>query len=145
MDSVQKKVNIRLETTINDNGSKEHNTVQETGKFFIKGNRHVLMFEETLDEELKVRNLVTIQDGSVNIKRTGPVSMNQKFDINHITENVYKHPHGTIHMETFTKKMTYKQKSEITEGQLAISYTVKLNGQDERKHDLILSYKEESE
>ncbi|WP_156290210.1 DUF1934 domain-containing protein [Oceanobacillus salinisoli] len=143
MESIQKNVQIKLQTTIDDQGVKEQNEIVETGKFYKRGKMDVIIFDETMDGDFKVKNLITIQNGSVNIKRTGPVSMNQRFDINHRTENVYKHPHGTIHMETFTRRITYKQKSE-SEGQLSLLYTVRLNGQqDERKHELTLIFKEE--
>jgi uncharacterized beta-barrel protein YwiB (DUF1934 family) len=143
MSSVQKNVQVKLQTTIDDQGSKEQSEIKTSGKFYRKGKMDVLTFDEIMDEEIKVKNFITIQEGSVNIKRTGPVSMNQKFDINHRTENVYKHPHGAIHMETFTKRIAYKLKDEAS-GQLILSYTVKLNGQpDERKHELILSFNEE--
>lgn len=144
MSVVQKDIVVKLQTTIDDQGMKEENEVLCKGTFYKKGTMDVLIFDEMLDEELKVKNLVTIQESSVNIKRTGPVSMNQKFDINRRTEGIYKHPHGSLHMETWTNRIVYKQKGEA-DGQLILSYRVKLNGhEDERKHELILSFQEEA-
>ncbi|MFD1852212.1 DUF1934 domain-containing protein [Oceanobacillus bengalensis] len=143
MDSGQMKVAITLQTTIEDNGNKEYNKVQETGTLFRKGKIDVITFEEKTEEQAVIKNFITLQEGKVNIKRTGLVSMNQRFHANQITENVYKHPHGTLHMETFTKKITYHSDTSSNEGKLMIDYTVKLNGQDERKHELMLVYIEE--
>ncbi|WP_085994007.1 DUF1934 domain-containing protein [Oceanobacillus senegalensis] len=143
MNAMKKKVNVKLQTVIHDNGQKEYNDVQGAGNLFQKGNKHVLTFEETMDEEIPVKNMITIQANSVHIKRTGVVSMNQRFQTGQLTENVYKHPYGTIHMETYTTKLEHHQKDDRSEGKLSILYTVKMNGQDERKHELELRYKEE--
>ncbi|WP_067728460.1 DUF1934 domain-containing protein [Oceanobacillus damuensis] len=143
MDSFQKNVMIKLRTIINDGGQKEHNEQLLAGSYFRKKDLDVLIFEEKMDDGSVVKNLITIQKNKVSINRSGAVSMNQKFLAGQITENVYHHAHGKLHMETFTKTIGYSKSSESVEGDMTINYTVKLNGQDKRKHTLRLTYKEE--
>ncbi|MEC5424430.1 DUF1934 domain-containing protein [Virgibacillus sp. C22-A2] len=143
MGSEQIKIRIELSTTIDDNGQMEYNNMKHSGNFYKKNNLDVLTFEEEAEDKSIVKNLITIQPDKVSIKRSGNVTMNQQFRANHKTENVLQHPHGIIHMETFTDLINYQSVSKTKEGRLTISYTVKLNGQEARRHDMELVYKEE--
>jgi uncharacterized beta-barrel protein YwiB (DUF1934 family) len=144
MKVLHKDVQIILCTTIVDQGETEENELIHTGRFYRNHTFDVLQFDEELEENVTVRNMITLQKEKVTIKRSGAVSMNQKFQVNNITENVYHHPHGTIHMETFTGHMHYQPLDDIRDGHLEISYYVKLNGQENRKQDLTLIFKEEN-
>ncbi|WP_164667545.1 DUF1934 domain-containing protein [Virgibacillus doumboii] len=143
MNSGSKKVSVELQTIIDDGSQKEYNTVNETGELYQKNNIDVLTYEENVEEGNAIKNLITIYPDKVSIKRTGMVSMHQKFRVDRPTENVFQHPHGNIHMETFTNTIHYQELTGEHDGLLAIDYTVRLNGQDERKHQLQLSIKEE--
>ncbi|MBP1969829.1 uncharacterized beta-barrel protein YwiB (DUF1934 family) [Virgibacillus natechei] len=144
MSSQEIPVEVELRTTIEDNGQMEYNTIKHPGTLYQKGNLDVIIFEEETEEEnVTTKNLLTIQSGKVNIKRTGEVKMNQQFLPNQTTENVYKHPYGVIHMETYTNSINYQPLYETDNGYLGISYSVKLNGQEERKHELALTFMEE--
>ncbi|PAV31394.1 hypothetical protein CIL05_01695 [Virgibacillus profundi] len=143
MDTYKKSVAIELRTTIDDNGQMEYNTIKQSGDFYKKNHLDVLTYEEKMEDNSTIKNLITIQTDRVSIKRSGNVTMNQKFRKNHTTENVFQHPHGNIHMETYTNSISYQSMNENDQGKLTISYTVKLNGQEERKHELVLTYTEE--
>ncbi|MDY0404529.1 DUF1934 domain-containing protein [Virgibacillus sp. 179-BFC.A HS] len=141
-----RRVKITLQTMIDDHGQLERHATSETGDFVRKGQLDVLTFDETLDSQIPpVRNMITIQKEKVNIKRSGPVTMNQQFLLHQHTENVYMHPHGSLHMETHTEKMHYHVNHSPFEGKLTIAYTVKLNGSEKRAHKLMLHFKEENE
>jgi uncharacterized beta-barrel protein YwiB (DUF1934 family) len=144
MEALHNKVDIILRTTITDQEETEKNELKHTGYFYRNDSFDVLKFDERLEEGVSVRNLITLQKEKVTIKRSGAVSMNQKFQENKITENVYHHPHGTMHMETFTNSIRYQLLDDANEGRLKIIYQVKLNGQANRKHELTLIFKEES-
>ena len=143
MEAEHKKVRMILRTIITDEGDTEKNELSHHGYFYRNQTFDVIKFDEQLETGGKVRNLITLQKEKVTIKRTGAVSMNQKFQANKITENVYHHPHGTIHMETFTDSIRYQPPGKKKDGCLQISYHVKLNGLKNRKHDLMLTKKEE--
>jgi len=142
MEDNRKRVAIHLSTIIDDNGQMEYNTMQHIGALHEAGHADILTYGEEVNGE-EVRNLVTIQDGKVTIKRSGAVMMHQKFLKVKLTENIFKHPHGSIHMETTTYELSYDKQSNPLTGKVCIAYTVKLNGQEERKHELTLTYKEE--
>ena len=142
---MERKVRIHLHTVIEDNGQKETNTSKQHGKYYRKDNMDVITFEEKTEDGHMIKGLITIQPEKVNIKRSGIVSMNQQFRQEKVTENVYTHPHGNIHMETFTKKIDYQAFEGHNEGLLKIDYTVKLNGQEERNHMIMLKIIKEDE
>ncbi|MCF3942770.1 DUF1934 domain-containing protein [Oceanobacillus alkalisoli] len=142
MNEPEKRVAIQLKMKIQDASDKEVNHIKSTGVFFRKGKLDVLRFEEKIDD-VEISTLVTIQKGKVTIKRSGGISMHQQFRLGQITENVYKHPHGNLHMETFTQLMMYQPLGHGIPARLNLDYTVKLNGQDERKHTLELMMIEE--
>ena len=139
----KKQVFIHLKTVINDTGEIEENEVKSSGVFYQKGSLDVLTYKEILEEQGELNTLITIQPDKVSIKRTGIVSMHQQFRIGKVTENVYQHPHGNIHMETLTDKFSYTPPGQGASGHLQLEYTTKLNGQNERKHTLDLVFKEE--
>lgn len=142
---MEKNVKVELRTIIDDNGQMEYNTLREPGKFYQKGHVDVIMFEENTEEQAVTKNLITIQPGKVSIKRSGVVAMTQQFRVNQATENVYHHPHGTIHMETRTDDMSYQPLSEAAAGHLKLTYAVKLNGEEARNHQLDLFVEEGTE
>src|SRR5690625_7994627 len=92
MNKLAEKVTIKLNTTINDQSEMEYNTVEESGQFFRRGEVDVLIYEEEIEEGAHIRNLITIKQDKVNIKRTGPITMNQQFLLNQKTETHYQHP-----------------------------------------------------
>ena len=142
MNEPEKRVAIQLKMKIQDASDKEVNHIKSTGVLFRKGKLDVLRFEEKIDD-VEISSLITIQKGKVTIKRSGAISMHQQFRLGQITENVYKHPHGNLHMETFTQLMMYQPLGRGIPARLNLDYTVKLNGQDERKHTLELMMIEE--
>lgn len=137
---MDQQVEIELQTIIDDEGQMEYHTVRETGRCFQKGNRTVLTFEEKIENEA-IKNLITIQPERVSIKRSGIVVMNQQFQLKRKTENIFQHPHGNIHMETFTHTIDYDQPApDKHQGLLQMTYTVQLNGQENREHKLTLRF-----
>lgn len=139
----KKKITVTLKTTIDDGDLREYNKVSEIGDLFLNEKRNVITFMEKTEDSGEIKNFITIQKDRVTVKRSGYVTMNQIFQENRTTENVYRHPHGVFHMETFTRNIDYRISSDNTKGQLSIDYTVKLNGQEERNHKLELIYAEE--
>jgi len=143
MDPIQKNVKVELRTIIDDRGQMEYNKQKQQGTFYQKNQLHVLTFDEKTEDQSIIKNFITIQKQKVTIKRSGPISMNQQFKRKQVTENVYRHSLGLIRMETFTDQLIYKAYEEQTGGELTIVYRQKMNGQEERKHKLELTFIEE--
>ncbi|WP_430790128.1 DUF1934 domain-containing protein [Virgibacillus flavescens] len=132
-----------LQMEINDDGQTEKSTTHFTGNFYRRDNMDVLTFEEKNDENLFIKNLITIQQDKVSVKRTGDINMHQQFRVKQTTENVFKHPDVNIHMETYTHNLDYHAPDDQRTGELSITFTVKLNGQDVREHQLTLRIEED--
>ncbi|WP_138420495.1 DUF1934 domain-containing protein [Aquibacillus sediminis] len=137
-------VNIQLTTEISEMDEKSVTVIEETGTFIKKGDTSVLTFTEHIEEQEDVHSLITITNDKISVKRSGGVDMHQTFRQKQITENIYRHAFGSIHMETHTDQITYQQPDEHDQGKLFISYTTKLNGEGDRQHRLTLLFKEEN-
>jgi len=135
---MEQNVNIELQTTIEDNGMKEITTIKEYGKLYTREHMHLVMYEEKTDDQEKVKNMISIQPDKVSIRRSGAVKMNQIFREGERSENIFHHPYGRIHMDTYTKSIEYHPVDETSDGKLVINYTVNLNGQPSQKHFLVL-------
>lgn len=138
-----KSITIEMQTIIDNDGQMEYNTLEQTGTYYEKGNRCILTFEETSDDGAPIKNLITINPEKVSIKRVGPITMHQQFRAKQKTENLFQHPHGKIHMETYTNTIDYQSFTAEQNGFLTIDYSVSLNGQEDRKHKLELTIKKE--
>ncbi|MUV37431.1 putative beta-barrel protein YwiB [Lentibacillus sp. JNUCC-1] len=125
------KVAIELRTALDDQGQLEYHTTKAKGSLYQKGIKDVVIFEEDTEEGV-IKNMLTIQSDKVSIKRTGAMTMHQQFSTERSTENVLRHPYGTIHMETDTQTIHYDQDA----GHLTVDYAVKLNGQEPRQQQL---------
>ncbi|MCT1901223.1 DUF1934 domain-containing protein [Oceanobacillus sojae] len=133
-------VDITLETMIFDLDSGDQETQEQTftGEWTKKGDIDVLRYKEVIEEAGIIQNMIMIRPERVSIKRTGAIQMNQQFQLGQKTENIYQHMHGNIHMETFVESITFTE--DTMPRMLEMNYTMKLNGQIERKHQLKLQF-----
>lgn len=138
-----KNVKIELRTVIEDDGEKELMIVKQKGKYYKRNDLEVLTYTEKTDGEKDISNMISIYPDKINIKRTGSISMNQLFLKGRLTESLYRHPYGNIHMEIDTVSMSYESMEETGRGQAVIAYKVMLNGTEERNHYLTLTFMEE--
>lgn len=140
----RKRVSIELRTVIDDQGEKELSIIKQRGIYFKKGSIEVIKYIDVMDDLGEVNNLITIQAGKVNIKRSGAINMNQQFLLERVTECLYHYPFGRLHLEITTKTMQQRQLMDSGFGQTIIEYDGKLNGELTRQHHLTLTYMEES-
>lgn len=138
---MNRPVNIELYTTITDEDMEETNKVTSSGELISNKGIDMVTYDEHLEEEGIVKNTITIQPNKVSVKRNGIVKMNQLFREGEKSENIYQHPHGRIHMETYTHLIDYDPVTNEKPGRLTMKYHVSLNGQDPRHHQLILRLK----
>jgi|SRR5699024_958921 len=139
----RKSINIELRTVIDDGGEKELIIVKQKGQYFKRNNLEVLTYTERTDGEEDISNMISIHPDKINIKRTGAVSMNQIFLKGRVTESLYQHAHGNIHMEIDTVSMSYESIDKTGRGQVVIAYQAMLNGTEKRDHYLTLTFMEE--
>ncbi|MGP4038933.1 DUF1934 domain-containing protein [Gracilibacillus sp. D59] len=137
-------VSIKMTMEIIDLGNKDVTVVEEKGQLLEKDETTVLKFSETNENNEQTDSLITIQPDKVTVKRSGAVSMLQKFQKKQITENVYRHAFGTMHMETETDQILYRSPVANKNGKLFISYQTSLNGESPRRHRLTIMVKKEN-
>lgn len=140
MQQKSEDVNITLKTVIYDLDSGEQETQKQSfmGEWTKKGSIDVLKYEEVNEEVGTIQNMIMIRPERVSIKRTGVIQMNQQFQLGQKTENIYQHMHGNMHMETFTELISFTE--DTMPRVLDMNYTMKLNEQLERKHQLKLQF-----
>lgn len=135
------QVRVTIRTSIQDETGVEETRQEHSGLLYRNAQATVLRFSEGETKPEEIHNFITIKQDIVSIKRQGFVEMFQKFRHESLTENIYKHPHGSIHMETLTKDMLHSYVDNT--GVLSLKYDVKLNGAEARNHTLELTYQEE--
>jgi len=138
----KRRVTIELRSVIDDAGEKELHIVKQKGYYFKRGHIEVLTYDEKVENDEEISNLITITPNKVNINRSGAFTMNQQFLLGKKTECLYQHPYGNIHMEIKTSSITYNSISNHRDGQLVIIYEATLNGQQMRNHHITLTYSE---
>lgn len=139
----RKSVIIELRSMIDDEGEKELHIVKQKGYYYKRKGIEVLTYQEDVEDNGVINNLITIADGKVNINRSGAFSVNQQFLLKRKSECLYQHPHGNIHMSISTQSITYDPLEKGKVGQLTIIYEAVLNGQIRRNHQLTLTFFEE--
>lgn len=145
MKTNQKKVLIELRTVIDDQGEKELSIIKQKGNYYKKDDMEVITFVDEMTDVGRIEHFITIRTGKVNIKRSGSIMMNQQFIPSRKTDSIYRHPYGSFHMEIFTKLIRHQQLSAEREGSVEIEYDATLNGEQVRKHHLMLIYTEEKQ
>lgn len=140
MGVIQENIQIEVRTVIEEAGEKELLVVKQSGEYYRRNLLEVITYVEEVEDGEAIKNMISITPHKINIKRIGAVSMNQTFLENRITETLYRHPYGNIHMEIDTHKLRYESFNQTNKAQAVIKYTVKLNGTDERHHHLTLTF-----
>nr|WP_239588081.1 DUF1934 domain-containing protein [Gracilibacillus alcaliphilus] len=128
---------MRME--IIDQGQQDISVVKERGQLMERGNMTVLTFSEQHEEDTVIDSMITIQADKVTVKRTGSISMVQRFIADQPTENVYRHAYGTMHMTTKTNQIYFRRPQKQEAGVLSIDYQTSLNGEEPRQHNLTIS------
>ncbi|WP_440897895.1 DUF1934 domain-containing protein [Amphibacillus sp. Q70] len=136
-------VKISLQTKISDGNDEQQTKIKAVGELFQTERQSVVRFTEQIDNQPDVHTMITIKSEQVTIKRSGGVEMNQQFQSQRLTETVYRHQFGTIRMETLTKNFHYQPLSTTHNAELRIDYITKLDGEEERKHELLLIIEED--
>lgn len=143
MKLMKKQVAISLRTMIDDEGEKEMSVVKQQGTYYQKDELEVITFTEQHADTGEVRNVISIHPDMVTVKRSGVISMNQKFKEQKKSECLYRHPYGRLHLELYTKKIKTKPMIKGQGGEVYVEYDAYIDGQSPRHHYLTLTYVEE--
>lgn len=141
----KKQITISLRTVIDRQGEKEMSISKQKAIYLRKGTVEIIKYVENKEDIGEVNNYITIQPDRVSIKRSGHIAMNQIFEEGRKSETVYRHPYGTLHLQIETESITYQSLKDAKQGEIIIEYDAIINGIEEQRHHLILTYMEESE
>jgi|SRR5690625_3872661 len=136
-------VDIELRTVIDRNGEKEMSIVKQTGEYVSKKSIEIITFIEKREDIGDIRNYITIQKNKVTIRRSGAISMNQQFEVGKKSESLYRHPYGTLHFQITTETLKRTPMGKNKPGEIVITYQATINGIEEQKHYLTLTFMEE--
>src|SRR5699024_1934801 len=140
----EKMIEVELRTVIDRNGEKGMSIVKQPAEYMRKGSIEIITYTENRANIGDIRNYITIQDDKVTIKRSGDVTMNQKFEVGKRAESLYRHPYGSLHFNIKTRSLTIDRLHSTEAGEVIITYDALINGIEEQFHHLTLTYTEEN-
>ncbi|PYZ96128.1 hypothetical protein CR205_17325 [Alteribacter lacisalsi] len=140
-------VHIHMKTEVRDQGQKDTNALQASGRLISKGDITYLRFEEPRQEGIEEATMQTvkIQQGEMMVIRKGAVNMNQRFVTGVVTEGTYQSPYGPMRMLTDTKHVRFLWDETANQGEIRLTYTLTLQGQTAGEYDMRVTVKEEHE
>lgn len=141
----RKKIALELRTVIDRQGEKEMSIVKQIGEYTKKNDIEIIKYTEQTEGFGEVNHFISIQPHKINIKRSGNIKMSQQFIVQKKSAGLYRHPYGSFHLETETKSLQYRPLQKEQAGKVIINYIAKINGTEEQKHHLTLTYTEAKE
>ncbi len=97
-----------------------------TGEYFYKNNKHYILYEEVMEGETAAnKNRIKIAPGSMELTKSGLVSVYMLFEENKKKMTHYHTPFGTLLMGIETKKVDITEtENEI---KVAVEYLLEIN------------------
>ena len=106
---------------------KDYIDVITPGKYYLKEDRHFLVYEEMLEGcDEPIRNFVTIMPDYVKIRKTGIVCSEMEFRTGESRTAFSSTPFGELQMETDTSAVTLAEEEEQIRAD--IRYVMTVNG-----------------
>ena len=97
-----------------------------TGEYFYKNNKHYIIYEEAMEGETRTnKNRIKLSDKTMELHKSGMVSVKMLFEENKKNVTQYYTPYGALTMGIDTKKI------EVTESEhemhIAVDYVLEMN------------------
>ncbi|WP_167957117.1 DUF1934 domain-containing protein [Anaerosporobacter faecicola] len=106
--------------------SEEPIEVITTGQYFLKNEKHYILYDEILDDTKEVcKNRIKIGKDSVEILKSGASNVHMVFETNKKNLTYYNTPFGSLLIGIDTTKIACKEKEEEIE--LYIEYGLEVN------------------
>src|SRR5699024_6603732 len=93
--------------------------VENMIKIYTKYIKTIIEYNKNIE---KIYNKKSNHTNKINIKKSDTITMNKIFIKGRITEILYQHPHGNIHMNINTVTISYESIDETGQGQVIIAY-----------------------
>lgn len=121
-------VQVKLKTTIEQDGQQDEYSFEEEGQFVQLGEKYYLRYKEHQDgQETPVQ--IRLSDDLVNLRRSGLRETNFDFTLERPTKSRYQTEYGMIGMEVTTDKLEIEFDPEEANGKLEVQYRLTANKQ----------------
>lgn len=111
-------------------GSMPEPIVRETeGLYYLKNNRHYLIYDETAEEggiKADTHCVLKFTPSELSVKRTGPVNADLEFHKDRETKAHYQTPFGNLEMEIESR--VFHLEEEAQRIRFGLDYTLKAEG-----------------
>ncbi|MBQ8627467.1 MAG: DUF1934 domain-containing protein [Agathobacter sp.] len=111
-----------------------------TGEYYYKNNKHYILYEEVMEGETATnKNRIKIAPGSMELTKSGLVSVHMLFEENQKNVTHYHTPYGTLLMGIDAKKVDIVEtENEIN---VAVDYALELNQEHAADCDIKINIK----
>ncbi|WP_234982424.1 DUF1934 domain-containing protein [Limosilactobacillus caccae] len=132
-------VQVKLATTISQDGQQEHFSFTEAGSFVEMNGKYYLRYlEHQQGQETPVQ--VRFDEQLVRLRRKSVVETNLLFDPHRSTVMRYRTQYGLINLEVATEKLDLQLDPATPAGRLRVSYRLKNAGQIVGSYQLELQF-----
>ncbi|MBO8172058.1 MAG: DUF1934 domain-containing protein [Bacillaceae bacterium] len=103
-------VQVKLETRINQEGTKQVLNQTCRGEWTEKGNTGYLKYQEPEENMGNTTTMMKIEPDKITLIRRGDVTMRHEYEKGRRTRGTYRSPYGTMLMETDTRELRVKKR-----------------------------------
>jgi len=113
------------------------------GEYYLKGNKHYVLYEDVLEEDHSVtKNTLKISENQIDILRKGAVSVHMTFEENKNNITYYNTPFGQLLIGINTYKI--QKKIEENQIEIIINYGLDVNYSHVSNCEIKIHVKEKS-
>ena len=138
----EKRVKIKLNTSIYNDGEKETFELTTFGRYYEKGNSFFLQYEETM-EEGSIKSIMKVSDKEAFLLRSGAIKMRMVFQQNKKQQGRYETPYGTMGLITRTTRLAHSVEEGQAKGTIDILYDLTMHGSHAGTYHLEFMFEEE--
>ena len=126
---MQKNVLVIVSGTLfgsTDDGEPEDIQVISPGEYFLKNNKHYVMYEERMEDfEEPTRNLLKIAPDEISIRKRGLINTEMVFQRRGATSAHYTTPYGNLVLGIRAREMKVQEEEERI--QVRVDYDLEIN------------------
>lgn len=109
-----------------DTADEEEVEVFSAGKYYFKNGKHYIFYDEMLEDTgTVVKNRITLKDGRMEVKKTGPFHSQLVFEEERKNNSWYNTPFGQLMAGIEVQSMRIKEEEKLLE--IRVDYELEIN------------------
>lgn len=109
-----------------DAADEEEVEVFSAGKYYFKNGKHYIFYDEMLEDTgTVVKNRITLKDGRMEVKKTGPFHSQLVFEEERKNNSWYNTPFGQLMAGIEVQSMRIKEEEKLLE--IRVDYELEIN------------------